>query len=122
MGQTAMTQNQSDFILLDHTADLGMEVYGTSLSELFEKAALALLQIMLGDKACIAPYGTRTISISADDTADLMVRWLGEILYLLDGEGRIVTGSTFNESSPNVLLPPWKRGISTRSTTIYTAK
>ncbi len=31
------------------------------------------------------------ISISGEDLADLMVRWLGEILYLFDGENLVVT-------------------------------
>jgi SHS2 domain-containing protein len=75
---------------LDHTADLGIRVYGTDLIDLFEGAGRALMHLMV--KAEI-PNKTRSvkISVSGEDLADLMVRWLGEILYLFAGENLVVT-------------------------------
>lgn len=96
-----MVLNQSDFVLLDHTADLGMEVYGKTLPLLFEKAARALLRIMIGPNTGVGTHRARPVSISAEDPADLMVRWLSEILYLLDGEGLVVTQIAFRQVLPN---------------------
>jgi len=35
---------------------------------------------------------TLNLSVEGYDLADLMVRWLGEILYLFEGEHKLVTG------------------------------
>jgi SHS2 domain-containing protein len=79
-----------DFTLLDHTADIGMKVSANDLDALFIEAARALVQLLVkGD-----PYGRvskRNISIEGADLPDLMVRWLGEILYLFEGERLIAT-------------------------------
>ena len=83
-----------NYILLDHTADFGMKVYGKDLEDLFIGAARALVQLLIkGD-----PGGSLSrcnISIEGEDLPDLMVRWLGEILYLYEGENLIA--NTFPE-------------------------
>ncbi|MFP4036497.1 MAG: archease [Desulfobacteraceae bacterium] len=80
------------YTLIDHTADLGMRVYGDTQEQLFENAALALIDLLVTG---VGPSdrGSKPIRISAegDDPADLMVRWLGEILYLFQGETLILT-------------------------------
>ena len=79
-----------DYTLLDHTADLGIKVLGTDLKDLFESAGRALMHLMI--RAEISSKTTSMkISISGEDLADLMVRWLGEILYLFAGEKLLVT-------------------------------
>jgi SHS2 domain-containing protein len=85
-----MTTTAPDYTLLDHTADLGIRIFGTDLKDLFEGAGRALMHLMV--KAEI-PNNTHSmkISISGRDLADLMVRWLGEILYLFAGERLLVT-------------------------------
>jgi SHS2 domain-containing protein len=85
-----MIMTHPDYIILDHTADLGIKIRGTDLTNLFETAARALLHIMVRG---VSNRGTSfiTISLSAKDLCDLMVRWLGEILYLIDGESLVAT-------------------------------
>jgi len=80
-----------DFTLLDHTADLGIIVRGRNLKTLFEVAARSMMYIMVKGKPADT---TRTFNLSVEgyDLADLMVRWLGEILYLFEGEHELVTG------------------------------
>ncbi len=88
-----MNSHIPDFTLLDHTADLGILVRGSDLTNLFEAAAIALIRIMVGGE----PSGnTESINISVEgqDLNDLMVRWLGEILYLFEGEERLITDVT----------------------------
>ena len=97
-----MDADKPEFIILDHTADLGIMVHGTDIKNLFERAALAMIQIMVMSR----PAGkTKSIKLSLDgqDLAELMVRWLGEILYLFEGEKELVTGIGIDSISPSHL-------------------
>jgi SHS2 domain-containing protein len=85
-----MDSNSAAFTLLDHTADLGIMVTGSDLRDLFEKAAHSMMQIMIEERPA-GKTSSLQLSVSGEDYADLMVRWLGEILYLLQGEGKVVT-------------------------------
>ena len=89
-----------DYILLDHTADLAIMVRGVDLPELFENAGRSLVHIMLG-RQLPRKGSPRKISLSAQDLDDLMVRWLGEILYLLEGEHLIVTSVKVSFINPS---------------------
>ena len=85
-----MSTTAPDYTLLDHTADLGIRVYGTDLKDLFEGAGRALMHLMVKAKIPSKTHSMK-ISVSGKDLADLMVRWLGEILYLFAGENLVVT-------------------------------
>ncbi len=91
-----MKMKKPDYTLLDHTADLGIIVKGNDLPDLFESAALAMTQIMVRQKKNLNQYDKIEISISGEDLADLMVQWLGEILYLFEGEKSIFVSSVFD--------------------------
>jgi SHS2 domain-containing protein len=85
-----MTTSTPDYTLINHTADLGIKIHGSDLKNLFETAGSALVHLMVRGEH----HGKTTsmkISISGEDLADLMVRWLGELLYLFDGENLVVT-------------------------------
>lgn len=85
-----MGPDKPHFNLLNHTADMGIQVFGTDAKNLFETAAKSMIQIMI--QAPIAEKtDTLTLEVAAKDLSDLMVRWLGEILYLLQGEKVVVT-------------------------------
>lgn len=83
--------SKPDFNVLEHTADLGIEVRGKDLKGLFADAALAFTNLMLKVTKSGAT-GSRKISISGEDLPDLMVRWLGEILYVFEVNREILTG------------------------------
>ena len=85
-----MSTTAPDYTLLDHTADLGIKVYGTDLKDLFEGAGRALMHLMVKAEIPSKTHSMK-ISVSGEDLADLMVRWLGEILYLFAGENLVVT-------------------------------
>jgi SHS2 domain-containing protein len=89
-----------DYTLLDHTADLGIKIRGTDPIDLFENAGRALIHLILMIKS---PGKTTPLklSLSGDDLADLMVRWLGEILYLFEGENLVVTSINIGALSPS---------------------
>ena len=46
-----MDSDKLDFIVLNHTADSGILVHGTDIKNLFERAALAMMEIMVDSKA-----------------------------------------------------------------------
>jgi len=79
-----------DYAFLDHTADLGINVRGEGLKDLFETAAKALMHLMIGGESQ-GKTSDMNITVSGQDLPDLLVRWLGEILYLFDGEDLVVT-------------------------------
>jgi SHS2 domain-containing protein len=88
-----MVSSTPDYKLLNHTADLAIQVRGKDVKNLFENAAKALMHIMLRGNTS-GKMSSVHISLSGQDPADLLVRWLGEILYLLQGEGLVVSSST----------------------------
>lgn len=84
-----MTTKRVHYTVLDHTADMGIRVTGRTLEDLFQNAGQSLMQILINKR----PAGETSVvrlSIEGEDLSDLMVRWLGEILYLFQGEGRVV--------------------------------
>jgi SHS2 domain-containing protein len=85
-----MATKPPDYALLDHTADLGIHVRGEDLKDLFETAARALMHLMIGGESQ-AETTDMKITVSGQDLPDLLVRWLGEILYLFEGEDLVVT-------------------------------
>ena len=79
-----MTMPQRSFEILEHTADLGIRITAPSLPELFAAAAEALVSVVL-DPARIEPKREYAIEASGEDLDALLVNWLNEIVYLLDG-------------------------------------
>lgn len=97
-----MNADKPDFMMLNHTADLGIVVRGKDVNNLFEDAALAMMQTVVNIRGAVK---TKTIRIAIDgqDLAELMVRWLGEILYLFEGEKEVVTVIKIGSVSPTHL-------------------
>lgn len=72
--------------IFNHTADLGLEIYGKDERELFSNAAFALFNIITDIKS-IGIRENRHVSIEGSGREDLLVNFLREILYLFNGEG-----------------------------------
>jgi SHS2 domain-containing protein len=87
-----MWPNKPNFTFLDHTADMGIIVRGTDLEDLFEAAAAAMMHIMVRRRN-VVKAAQRNLLISGEDLQDLMIRWLGEILYLFDADREVVTNA-----------------------------
>lgn len=77
-----------EYEIIDHTADLGVIVKANSLKNLFVNAANAMIDLLVKGDAR-GKKEVREIVIEGMDYPDLMVRWLGEILYLFYGENLI---------------------------------
>ena len=89
----------STYEIIDHTADLGIVVKGPDTKGLFINAALAMIDLMVKGKISDI-ITTRDILIEGTDFPDLMVKWLGEILYLFEGEDLIVHSIEIKSISP----------------------
>lgn len=75
--------------LLDHTADLGIEVEGPSLEELFSHAGEAIFELMV-ELDTVETAVSRHLVIEGADLADLWVNYLREVLYLWGGESLLM--------------------------------
>ena len=84
-----MYSTRLKYQIIDHTADLGIIVEGEDEKNLFIRAAQAMTDLMIeGD--IVEKTVVRDVSLQGDDFPDLMVKWLGEILYLFNGEKLVV--------------------------------
>ena len=85
--------------IIDHIADLGIIVKGPDVKGLFIRAAQAMTDLMvkgeIRDKTA-----RRDVLVEGEDFPDLMVRWLGEILYLFEGENLIVNSIEIKSIGP----------------------
>lgn len=66
--------------LIEHTADLGIQVFGRDADDLFSNAALAMFDQIVDVKTLRGDEKLR-IRVGGADWADLMVNWLRELLY-----------------------------------------
>ena len=81
--------------LLDHTADIRVEVWGKTRKELFGNAVTAMFDVMVDwpseDKRLfsvdeIKPLEEKTIKITGNDLEDTLINFLRETLYLFNGK------------------------------------
>jgi len=98
-----MTCSRSHFTILNHTADMGIKVTGSTLRGLFENAAQSLMQVMVKVRPA-KETSVIGLSVSGQDLSDLMVRWLGEILYLFEGESKVVTDIDVHSTTKTRLM------------------
>lgn len=78
------------FEVLEHTADVGIKAYGSTLAEVFINAARGMIALASGS-AEARPVQRLPITVRGQDYESLLVNWLNEILYFLDAEDWIFT-------------------------------
>jgi SHS2 domain-containing protein len=72
--------------LLEHTADMGIEVVAETQEELFAQAAYGLLEVCFGPSRALARE-EKVVEVAGGDVEELLVNWLNEILYLFETKG-----------------------------------
>ena len=76
------------FEFIDHTADIGIMAYGSSLEQVFVNAACGMFSLIANpDK--VTAHISRKISLTAHDREELLVVWLNHLLYLFDADNLI---------------------------------
>ena len=73
------------FAVLDHTADIGLMIYGKDLASLFEHAGEGFFYLITDLKA-VKPRIEKRVELRGESLDRLMVDWLSELLYLHDVE------------------------------------
>jgi SHS2 domain-containing protein len=76
-------------MLIDHTADLGIRVFGKDERQLYNHAGLALFDLIV-HPGPPKKGKIRRISVQGMDWPDLMAAWLRELLYLWSGKEILV--------------------------------
>ena len=77
------------FKILDHPADIGIEIKGKSLEDLFINAALGTTSLMI-EQHEIAANTKKEINLKGNDMENLFIKWLDEVIYLFDAEGFLI--------------------------------
>jgi SHS2 domain-containing protein len=107
--------------MIEHTADLAIEVEAGSLPELFDGAAMGMIALIEmedpdgplggsgradlsdGDTKRSADVVARELELSAPDLPALLVHWLRELLYLYQVEHLAYRGVEFQQLTTNSL-------------------
>jgi len=77
------------FKIIDHTGDMGIIIYGGDLRELFLNAGRAFFSLITHLNRIRSTF-EHTIVLKSENLDELMVTWLGELLYLFDAKGMLL--------------------------------
>lgn len=88
------------FEILEHTADIGFRATARSLPELFESAAEALVATAIHTEN-IDRRESYPIQAEGDSIDSLLVNWLNEVLYYLDGRGLAMRDFNVTQLGPS---------------------
>ncbi len=77
--------------IIEHTADTGFEVRGSTKEQVFESAARAFFDIMWQIDAH-QENEPAVIEVAGHDLEELLVNFLEEFLYLYDAKGLVCVG------------------------------
>ena len=83
---------------MDHTADIGIQVFGADPKELFENAAWGMFDL-IADIDTVRGKIHQAVDIEGDDWPDLMVNWLRELLYLWTGREMLIKSADIQSIS-----------------------
>jgi len=81
----AMKNLPRPYDFFEHTADVGIQVYGRTLKELFAHGAIALFEF-IADLGKVGKVVTKQVELECFDREELFVRWLSELLYIHEAE------------------------------------
>ena len=79
-------EGEGGFEPFEHTADVGLRVWAPTPAELFEQAAAGLAALMF-DTATVRPQRSIGIAAEGEEPEDLLVAWLGEVVFAYEVEG-----------------------------------
>jgi SHS2 domain-containing protein len=85
--------------LLNHTADVALRAWGSTVRDVFEQAALAMCGLMY-DPAAVEPLETVRVELEAPDDEMLLAAWLNELLYLVEAESFLACRFRVDEAGP----------------------
>lgn len=92
------TSSPPPYRVIDHTADIGVRVFGPTRAALYENAGYAMIDQIV-DREILVGSHTMAIRVRGDDRSDLLVNWLRELLFLWNGDGKLVKRITVSRVS-----------------------
>ncbi len=88
------------FAEIDHTADIGLDLEGTTPEAILEAAQRGLIRLLFADVSDLVADEETRISIGAPDLPELLKTWC-EVLYrLLEEEGFVALESCVQKADP----------------------
>ncbi|HOR42571.1 MAG TPA: archease [Atribacterota bacterium] len=84
-GELNIKGKGKSFEVIDHTADIGLKVYGKDKKELFINAAQGMFFLITGSVIVSQPDRSKKyfdIESKAANMEDLLVAWLDDLLYI----------------------------------------
>ena len=80
----------------EHTADIGLHAYGSTLPELFINAAAGMESLLVAPEQIEARI-SREVNAEGHDLVALLVSWLNELIFLFDTEYLLLKQFTIHE-------------------------
>jgi SHS2 domain-containing protein len=76
---------QKPYEVFEHTADIGLNAYGSTLPEVFIHAAQGMESLMVAPEQ-VQVRVSREIVVEGHDKISLLIAWLNELIFLFDTE------------------------------------
>jgi SHS2 domain-containing protein len=73
----------------EHTADLGLRIRASDLTDLFRTAGEGLFDVIVVNRADVRPLEIEPIALEAESTEDLLVAWLNELIFRCETRHRL---------------------------------
>jgi SHS2 domain-containing protein len=73
----------------DHTADVGLTIRGDDLDDLFRTAARGVSGYIVTNLDDVRAEARETVALQAGTTADLLLAWLGELIFRSETRHRL---------------------------------
>lgn len=82
---TSIRKRKKSFKIFDHTADIGLELHGKTLKDLFVTAGQAVVMLTVDQLPAGHPF-QRKVCVQGKDRESLLVAWINEILYRIQSK------------------------------------
>ena len=77
--------NKSGFTTIDHTADVGIQFYGSSFSETLINAAMGMFSVII-DRRTVRAVEEKHFTIVGKDYEEVTINWLRELHFFHQNE------------------------------------
>ena len=128
--------------IFEHTADVGLQIFGRTLPELFIHAAQGM-ESLLVEPEQVQIKTSQIVIVEGHDTLSLLIEWLNELIFLFDTQHLLLTqfeiesfaetrlkarvsGETYqrerHDLSSAIKAATWHEAAITQSDTCYQAR